>query len=72
MVHPVKKITYQDLHKLNDSLQQLNNWHEKFSLIKNSSTISDEFFYEHERILKTLDEEVQGLKRKPKLKNIWI
>lgn len=75
MAHPVKMITYQDLHKLNHSIQQLVSWHEKFSWMKNNShnlTISDDLFYEHERILKTLDEEVEELKRKPKLKHILI
>lgn len=75
MAHPVKMITYQDLHKLNHSIQQLSNWHEKINLIKNNSNshaISDDLYYEHERILKILNEEIEKLKCKKKLKNILI
>ncbi|MGX7150193.1 hypothetical protein [Enterococcus ureasiticus] len=75
MAHPVKMITYQDLHKLNHSIQQLKNWHETFSLLKNNThnhSIPDNLFYEHERILKTLTRETHKLKSKEKLKNILI
>ncbi|EOL50373.1 hypothetical protein [Enterococcus caccae] len=75
MAHPVKMITYQDLHKLNHSIQQLKNWHETFSLLKNkphTHSIPDNLFYEHERILKTLTQETHKLKTKEKLKNILI
>lgn len=75
MAHPVKMITYQDLHKLNHSIQQLKNWHETFSSLKNNTqnhSIPDNLFYEHERILKTLAQETQKLKTKQKLKNILI
>ncbi|ALS02060.1 hypothetical protein ATZ33_11895 [Enterococcus silesiacus] len=75
MAHPVKMITYQDLHKLNHSIQQLKNWHETFSSLKNNTqnlSIPDNLFYEHERILKTLAQETQKLKSKGKLKNILI
>lgn len=73
MAHPVKMITYQDLCKLNHSIQQLENWHETFSSLRNNihnHSIPDNFFYEHERILKTLAQEMQKLKSKKKLKNI--
>ena len=75
MAHPVKMITYQDLHKLNHSIQQLKNWHKTFSSLKNNTqnhSIPDNLFYEHERILKTLDQETHKLKTKKKLKNILI
>jgi hypothetical protein len=75
MTHPVKMITYQDLHKLNHSIQQLKNWHEAFCSLKSNTqnhSIPDNFFYEHKRILKSLDQEVQKLKTKEKLKNILI
>lgn len=75
MAHPVKMITYQDLHKLNHSIQQLKNWHETISSLKNNTQnhfIPDNLFYEHERILKTLTQETHKLKTKEKLKNILI
>ncbi|MGG5342905.1 hypothetical protein [Enterococcus sp. AZ192] len=75
MAHPVKMITYQDLHKLNHSIQLLKNWHETISSLKNNTQnqfIPDNLFYEHERILKTLTQETQKLKTKEKLKNILL
>ena len=75
MAHPVKMITYQDLHKLNHSIQLLKNWHETFSSLKNKTqnhSIPDNLFYEHERILKILTQETHKLKTKEKLKNILI
>ena len=75
MPYPVKMITYQDLHKLHHLIQQLKNWHETFSSLKNNTqnpSIPDNLFYEHERILKTLAQETQKLKSKKKLKNILI
>ncbi|WP_375179040.1 hypothetical protein [Enterococcus rotai] len=75
MAHPVKMITYQDLHKLNHAIQHLKNWHKTFSSLKNNTqnhSIPDNLFYEHERILKTLAQETHKLKTKEKLKNILI
>lgn len=75
MAHPVKMITYQDLHKLNHSIQQLQNWHKTFRSLKNNTQnhfIPDNLFYEHERILKILAQETHKLKTKEKLKNILI
>jgi hypothetical protein len=75
MAHPIKMITYQDLHKLNHSVKQLENWHERFKQIKEDSpkpTISDAFFYEHEKIVNDLNDEAKKLKRKKKLKYFVI
>lgn len=75
MTYPIKKITYQDLHKTSHTIKQLRSWHEELNSLLTPSKealILKELVLSHNELIVILEEEILKLQQKEKLKNFWV